>query len=493
VTDQMADDMEQQLRAVLRQRGAVPKPMGDPVASVQDRMRRRTRRRGIVAASTAALCVAGIAIAASALGGTGSSSQPVGPAVSSSTPAPTVRPHTPQLSLPALPSTPASSPTLDSVIAPSSSAPPALPVNASSLTLPAGYSFGSLAVDSGQLLVVGAALSTPATADAPPACASARISSDPLAASTPVTTINLIVPSTNSCADPSSVGQQVRMIDTETTDFRSASGVGGTIAIARHDSTTNTDAIGPIVMRYDVASDTRPVATYGGGSLWIYDLDTKRGPEALQISATSGQVEDVVRTPALSRPIIAANSYGLWLGNSIEGSLVAGTVFHVAPGSHAVTTVVPSPNDAVDWMVADNGHVWAGIRPSSVTGVLSVWRFDGPKATVAFRAPEPSLQEGPNVVVGDEQDGLWLTTPDPPIGDSPAPTDNQHLDVVRLDANTGKPTVEAQLPPPDTSAAESQTAAGQAAFFAGSYFLLQSPSVDGYTGFTQLLRVTPLP
>ena len=246
-------------------------------------------------------------------------------------------------------------------------------------------------------------------------------------------------------------------------------------------------------MRISEASDTNPVVAYGGGSLWVYDVDTSNGPEAIQVSATTGQVEDVARTPQLYRPIMAANSDGLWLGNSIQGSPTAGTVFHVALASHLVTTVLPSPNDAVDWMVADNGHVWTGIRPSSVSGVLSMWRFDGPKATVAVRTTEPSLQAGPNFVVGDEQDGLWLTTSDPPIGDYPAPTDNQHLDVVKLDPNTGKPTVEAVLPPLDQLDAESQTAPEQAAFSQGSYFLLQSPSVGGYTGFTQLLRVSPLP
>ena len=191
---------------------------------------------------------------------------------------------------------------------------------------------------------------------------------------------------------------------------------------------------------------------------------------------------------------MAANSDGLWLGNSIEGGdQAAGSVFHVAPMSHVVSTVVASRSDAVDWLVADSGHVWAGIRPTTVSGVLSIWRFDGPKATVAFRTPEPSLQAGPNFVVGDEQDGLWLTTSDPPLGDYPSPTENQHLDVVKLDADTGKPTVEAALPPLDKLDAESQSALGQAAFSQGSYFLLQSPSVGGYTGFTQLLRVTPLP
>jgi len=165
----------------------------------------------------------------------------------------------------------------------------------------------------------------------------------------------------------------------------------------------------------------------------------------------------------------------------------------VAPGSHAVSTVVASSSNAVDWLVADSGHVWAGIRPATATGILSLWRFDGPKGTVAFHTPEPTLQAGLNFVVGNEQDGLWLTTSDPPQGAYPTATENQHLDVVKLDADTGKPTVEAQLPPLDTIDAGSQAGQGQAAVFANDYFLLQSPSVGGYTGFTQLLRVTPLP
>jgi hypothetical protein len=267
------------------------------------------------------------------------------------------------------------------------------------------------------------------------------------------------------------------------------------IAITVTDPKTGTPKTGPVIMRISEASDTNPVEAYGGGSMWVYDVDTSNGPEAIQVSAISGQIQDVVRTPELYRPIMVANADGLWLGDSIQGSPVAGTLFHVAPGSHMVTTVVPSRNDAVDWMVADAGHVWAAIRPNN-SALLTLWRFDGPRATVAIRTPEPSLEAGTNFVVGDQQNGLWLTTPDPPFGDTSAPTDNQHLDVVRLDPNTGKLTVEAQLPPLDQLAAEMQTIPGQAAFFAGNYFLLQqlqSPSESGYSRFTQLLKVTPLP
>lgn len=482
----MTDDMEDRLREVLHDRAGVPVAAGDPVVAVQERMRRRIRRRGIALGSTAALCVAGIAIAATALAGNDTSSRPIGPAVTSSNPAtspPTVTPTTtppaslsPAASPPVVSSPPSS--VVSAVVAPSSSPPTeTLPPNVSSLTLPTADTFFGLSTDSGPLLLTGAVASTDPNAPC---------TRTPLDAAT----LTLGAVTTGSCDDPASSGERVA-IDVINPDGGSLA-FTTSIAITVTDQKTGTRRTGPVIMRISEASDTHPVVAYGGGSLWVYDVDTSNGPQAIQVSATTGQVEDVVRTPELYRPIMAANGDGLWLGNSIEGSPVAGTLFHVAPGSHSVTTVVPSPNDAVDWMVADAGHVWAAIRPNSSV-LLTLWRFDGPKATVAFRTPEPSLEAGTNFVVGDEQDGLWLTTPDPPFGDTPAPTDNQHLDVVRLDPNTGKPTVEAQLPPLDQLAAEMQTIAGQAAFFANDYFLLQSPSVGGYTGFTQLLRVTPLP
>ena len=480
----MTDDMEERLRAALRDHAGVPVAAGDPVVAVQDRMRRRSRRRGIAVGSTAALCVAGIAIAATALAGNDTSSRPIGPAVSSISPSvqssPSLAPSpggpvtsaeatAPVVSLPATPATPVATTTL--------------PPNVSSLTLPGGYRFGALTTGSGPLLVT-ATIPLPSN-DITPMCAVASIGGDPPA-------VDGIA--TSNCDDPVTAGKQVTMVVTEKTDTKSASGLSGTIAISHRNTKTPGYTVGPVIMKYTPVSDTAPVTAYGGGSLWIYDVDTNNGPEAIQISATTGQVQDVVRTPQLYRPIMAANGDGLWFGNSIEGGdPTAGGVFHVAPGSHAVSTVVASSSNAVDWLVADSGHVWAGIRPATATGILSLWRFDGPKGTVAFHTPEPTLQAGLNFVVGNEQDGLWLTTSDPPQGAYPTATENQHLDVVKLDADTGKPTVEAQLPPLDTIDAGSQAGQGQAAVFANDYFLLQSPSVGGYTGFTQLLRVTPLP
>ncbi len=485
----MTDNMEEQLRAVLRERADEPTVSGDAVAAVQHRMRRRSVRRGVTAAATAAVCVAGIAVGATALAGNDDASRPAGPAVGASSLAPTTsagpsRSPSPKTtsgastSAPpsAAPSAPPSAPASEAV-APSPA--PPLPPNAAVLALPTDDTFYGVSTDSGQLLVTG----TVTTSQDPPCV---RASVDPSA-------LTLGAVTHGSCDDPASSGERTSFVvnnpDGGSTAFTSS------IAIVTTDPTTGKPTTGPIVMRFSEVSDTRPVAAYGGGWLWVYDVDTSNGPEVLQVSATSGRVEDVIHTPELYRPVLAANSDGLWLGNSITGVQLSGALFHVAPGSHVVTTVLSSSadDDVVDWMIADDGHVWAGIRRAG-SSLLNLWRFDGPTAKVALDLPEPSLEVGPNFVVGNEQAGIWLTTPDPPFGATASPTANQHLDVVRLDPDTGKPIVEAQLPPLDLVAAESGTAPETAAFFAGNYFLLQSPGTSGSTyDFTQLLRVTPLP
>ena len=306
----MTDDMEERLREALRDRARVPVAAGDPVAAVENRMRRRSRRRGIAVGSTAALCVAGIAIAATALAGNDTSSRPIGPAVSSSTPAtpaaaakPTTTPPASPAATPAVSSPPSS--VASAVVAPASSAPTTpLPANVSSLQLPAAYTFFGLSTDAGPLLLTGAVTST--DKDAP--CIRTPVDASAL-------TLGAVT--TGACNNPELSGERVA-IDVIDPDGGSTA-FTTSIAITVTDPQTGTPKTGPVVMRISEASDTNPVVAYGGGSLWVYDVDTSNGPEAIQVSPTSGQVQDVVRTPLLYRPIIAANADGLWLGNSSRG------------------------------------------------------------------------------------------------------------------------------------------------------------------------------
>ncbi|HTC71116.1 MAG TPA: hypothetical protein VK662_16220, partial [Acidothermaceae bacterium] len=377
MTDDMPGDMEEQLRAVLRERAGVPTATGDPVAAVQLRMRRRAVRRGAAAATTVGVCVAGIAIGATALAGNNTSSRPIRPAVISNSAAPATSP-TPlqspseQTTSVAPTSAPPSAPASAAV---ASSPAPLLPPNVSTLTLPADDTFYGVSTESGQLLVSGTVTSSQ---DAP--CVQAAV--DP-------TVLTLGALTTVSCDDPATSGDQVYASSGDRVYFVVNNPDGGStaftssIVIVTTNPTTGKSTTGPTVMRFSEASDTRPVAAYGGGWLWVYDVDTSNGPEVLQVSATSGQVENVVRTPQLYRPVLAANSDGLWLGNSIESVQLSGALYHVAPGSHVVTTALTSSADSkvVDWIVADNGHVWAGIRPAG-SSLLNLWRFDGPTAKV---------------------------------------------------------------------------------------------------------------
>jgi hypothetical protein len=482
----MTDDMEERLREALRDRAGVPTVIGDPVSSVRARMHRRSRRRGLAVASTAAVCVAGIAIAATALAGNDTSSRPIGPAVSSSNP-PVVTTATPSATAPTSP--PATSPTASSppssatpaLVAPSSSPPSGvLPPNVSALALPSSYTFFGLSADAGPLVLTGGVTSTDENAP----CVRMPVDG---------ASLSIGAATTSSCNSPASSGHTVAISvtnpDAGSNDYASS------IAVSRLDPATGALITGPTLMRFNDASDTHVVTAYGGGSLWIYAVDTSNGAQAIEVSATSGQVQDVVTTPLLVRPIVLANSEGLWLGNSVDGMLgrsVAGTLFHISPSSQVVKPVLSS-DEVVDWLVADSTHVWAGIRPIGES-LLSLWRFDGGNADVAFHVTEPSLQAlGPNDVVGDEQDGVWVTTPDPPIGDAPSAPARQYLAVIKLNADNGKATIEAVLPATADLANSGGTEAGTAAFSEGKYFLLQSPSVGGYTGFTQLLRVTPQP
>ena len=63
---------------------------------------------------------------------------------------------------------------------------------------------------------------------------------------------------------------------------------------------------GPTAMRFRDGSDTRPVSTYGSGSLWLYDVDTERGPELLRFSSRTGRLEQTVAMPQLAQSAGAA-------------------------------------------------------------------------------------------------------------------------------------------------------------------------------------------
>ncbi len=135
---------------------------------------------------------------------------------------------------------------------------------------------------------------------------------------------------------------------------------------------------GRVVFQYEDGSDTRPQWTYGPGSLWIYDVWTKDGAQAVRVSTASGQIVQRVRMPKMFRPVLAADADGLWLASATNGGLGTGAqpqpLLHVAPGAdHA--TVVHRGGRAALWLLARGHTVWM----EQIAGKLdlSLWRFDG--------------------------------------------------------------------------------------------------------------------
>jgi hypothetical protein len=333
-----------------------------------------------------------------------------------------------------------------------------------------GYWFTGLSADDAGLSATGTVASTSASA----LCAIAPIDTTPLATG---------AVRTGSCSEPTVHGSTVQAVITETP----ATGTGA-VALAVTNPTSGLTSTGPTVMTFADSSDTRPIIASGGGTLWIYDSSTPAGAQVVEASSTTGQVTDSGAAPKLDEPVMAADSNGLWLGNSIRGGGSPGLLFHLSPGGKPVSTVLPDTDKAVDWLLADDGHVWAGIRDIGGTDE-TLWRFDGPGPTVAFHAPEPGLFT--SSVVGGEADGLWTAIPNPPLSAPPTSSENKQLDVVRIDPDTGSRSVQATLPALPLLNAEAGTTPGQAAYFDGSFYLLEPPFLqDGY-GYSTLARITP--
>lgn len=165
---------------------------------------------------------------------------------------------------------------------------------------------------------------------------------------------------------------------------------------------------GPVVMRYLDGSDTRPVSTYGPGSLWLYDVDTERGPELLRFSSLTGRLEQTVAMPKLYRPVIAADDDGLYLMAAVNGGVGGpgpAALCHVTPGATSAA-IIHREGSAALWITANAHTVWTEI----ITGTsdAALWRFDGPKAR-AKRLWRRTISVAPVATYGGGS--LWAVTP----------------------------------------------------------------------------------
>jgi hypothetical protein len=278
-----------------------------------------------------------------------------------------------------------------------------------SAPLPGGASYWSLERDGARLLATGTATQgadcTWATVDAVTLRVAARATDD---CSRPTVSAHSVVPVV--VRSPNSFEQRMR--------------------IARTDPRTHRISYGPVVMRFDEASDTHLEWTYGPGSLWLFDTATPRGALVLRVSTSTGRVEDAVPMPRIFRPLLAADDDGLWLAIATNGGapgLGPAPLFRVAPGARTATLVHRGGRAAL-WLAAAGHTVWTDVV--SGTTRQEIWRFDGPSGAARALARADTLQA--SAVAVDPAHGMLWTV-------------SGCARVLTIDARSGRQTVVARL------------------------------------------------
>jgi hypothetical protein len=186
-----------------------------------------------------------------------------------------------------------------------------------------------------------------------------------------------------------------------------------------------------LAFRYRDSSTGRPVSAVHGDTLWVYDVDTQRGPILQRWSLRHDTLEQELRFPVqLWRPVIAANDTGAWLmaapNGGESGSPSTVRLWHA---SDRVVAVQHGARAAM-WMVGHGRTLWL----ETITGLHSfgLWRYDGTRGRL-LSAPGPDHLWGASYGSG----ALWGAS---------APYCGERVHALRIDGRTGVATTVANVP-----------------------------------------------
>lgn len=253
--------------------------------------------------------------------------------------------------------------------------------------------------------------------------------------------------------------------------------------------------VGPVVVRYEEASDTHLESVYAAGSLWLYAPDTPGGGgRALRISATTGQVlQDTSVTPAMDRPVIGANANGLYLAPNPETGFLGsrplpkenGIIYHVGIGASGVQIFDGSLGKQfsgyVNWIVGDANSLWADIchRPVAASRCM-ITRFNGSSPKPVFRVSDRGLTAF--WVVGGVAHGFYSVA-------LPRGRTSSSGEVIGIDPATGAVKVITSVPLPEYWQGYWYGGSAEAALYGRSLYLL-SPSGNQTAGALYRVRLS---
>jgi hypothetical protein len=129
--------------------------------------------------------------------------------------------------------------------------------------------------------------------------------------------------------------------------------------------------VGPVLMEFgDYSGGARPDVVMNGGTIWIFDYQTERGPEVLRISAVSGAILQRTEMPAISRPVMAVNESGFWMGqaaSSLIGSSRTVLGVWLAPLHASKGVLVRRTNDVIISMASFGSSMIVDVSPPAST------------------------------------------------------------------------------------------------------------------------------
>jgi hypothetical protein len=129
--------------------------------------------------------------------------------------------------------------------------------------------------------------------------------------------------------------------------------------------------VGPVLMEFgDYSGGARPDVVTNASTIWIFDYQTERGPEVLRISAVTGAILQRTEMPAISRPAMAVNQSGFWMGqaaNSLIGSSRTVLGVWLAPLHAARGVLVRRTNDVIISMASSGRSMIVDVSPSVTT------------------------------------------------------------------------------------------------------------------------------
>jgi hypothetical protein len=248
-----------------------------------------------------------------------------------------------------------------------------------------------------------------------------------------------------------------------------------------HLSPTGQVEVGPVVVRYEEASDTHLESVYAAGSLWLYAPSTPSGGRALHISETTGRVvQDTPVSPAMDRPVIGANANGLYLAPNPETGFLGsakspnenGIIYHVGIGASSVKIFDASPAKQflgyVSWIAGDGNSLWADIchRPVAAPRCM-ITRFNGSSPKPVFRKSDRNLTAF--WVIGSVAQGFYSVA-------LPGGRTSSSGDVIGIDPTTGAVKVITSLPLPEYWQGYWYDGSTEAALYGRSLYLLSPPS-----------------